>query len=1405
MTPATQAQTAGPAFSPVDFSDLSRIHKVDEADDADTEFPSFIERERGELDGIAHLIQGSQEECLKRFTELTQKERLQVLKQVHVLQNAIYKERMTKREREGKFINRLKGDWRHRLAYVETMVSPEVLNAPITEDHPGVRLEDLWNFDYPPERLVHVRRTKKITGEEEMRLLLDVVQQAADRKRSTLTRAEEEIREAIGEESNHIRLALRLSQMGVEDETVQDMCDNDGPDREHSIFEAACEAAAKTESETAKAQAEAAKASTSISRKAAEHLSSLSSMSLRSETSMSSEVAKALRDREAQPKAQTYTDAEADELALQTLRDLPQVKLQGKKWSLSTTQDTPELMGTFALICREYNIWGTSDPDLGVDTDVHGTMSPTDKQIHDKMKLRTKENNEKRKLKLLKGLLADYDSGEQVDSGQYRNIFNPMQLVKELERKHEERKRDFSAATESSTEPVSFQLTVRPALEERFQYLNPVYAMQVGLSETVLDSYDLQDIKERMKAIEEKLKEEEDELEEFERDQEGVKRPWRDTRLSLIDTAQWAVERIEHFARKELAERGNTEDKYSNWPGPTGELNKLWIRTLDERLQSGNRPAAARQQSRAKFVAEGDGNKRPSFKWSMLTSSLSSDPDIPLEPTAILEWTQKYMDGEFKRWVADGALDATVQKEPFKLKPNEANKNTAKKGGRPRCTPKKPERDCERNGAVPDQSKEKPRERSGPPKKGQANSTPTSGYTRLQVNLVVGTGTAARVNAAMLDIPPQLGESEQLLARRALHLQLTTFASTGAPDRRPPWAKSLKHTPPPLQQAAIRVLELHREIFKAGSTGAKHVPEAIGQEYNQLVKQIQTAIIHKQDGGVSEQMINRLLLSSASEFDKAAVGKVNLPESGCSDKVIAALKCFACTACGCCQLSDASNATFHTAVDNKGKICQRRGASEHYKYWADRFAADDAAGRRRDSSPWSRPSSGSPWGTNPSYSAVASYGDTGGRGRGRGSARGAGYGRGGVRGRPTASRGRGSAAMPDNPNYKINAVTAHDSPLLKFEGKMTGELYETATQAKSNGGRKGEPSIFNINQQNNLKVGDELPEDDARMHHLRKTLEEGNATEQKKLFMANMRHSGICQKADDPSKAFVIATVRTGQKAAEQPKEREVAIVTGAKGDLMAPESQGWLSRCKQAIGHLVLDRGADQKPYRVQCVNTERATLSSGTSYDHKERSTWSVSLNPVTQDSMFGSKPADYEPRPATFQPRANRLPVGTMSFAKNGATVSGIYDSGAEVCVLSTRVALEMGLLPWDGERDARAANGESMIVHGVANSVETYHDGARLMIDFLITDLDGEFDFLLGWNAIQHYGLAVDSQTGQLKGTDYDGHKFVTKSQFAYTSLVLGISLFTTAVRCESASARGCRRPGTGRRTCSRTAP
>ena len=53
-----------------------------------------------------------------------------------------------------------------------------------------------------------------------------------------------------------------------------------------------------------------------------------------------------------------------------------------------------------------------------------------------------------------------------------------------------------------------------------------------------------------------------------------------------------------------------------------------------------------------------------------------------------------------------------------------------------------------------------------------------------------------------------------------------------------------------------------------------------------------------------------------------------------------------------------------------------------------------------------------------------------------------------------------------------------------------------------------------------------------------------------------------------------------------------------------------------------------------------------------------------------------------------------------------------------------------MPFDGIRKAVAANGGEMMVHGVVNSLECYFDGACLVIDWLIADLDGEFDFLLG---------------------------------------------------------------------------
>ena len=112
----------------------------------------------------------------------------------------------------------------------------------------------------------------------------------------------------------------------------------------------------------------------------------------------------------------------------------------------------------------------------------------------------------------------------------------------------------------------------------------------------------------------------------------------------------------------------------------------------------------------------------------------------------------------------------------------------------------------------------------------------------------------------------------------------------------------------------------------------------------------------------------------------------------------------------------------------------------------------------------------------------------------------------------------------------------------------------------------------------------------------------------------------------------------------------------------------------------------------------------------------------------AVFGEKPDGYVPKAATFNRERPRLPVGTMSFAKDGTTVTGLYDCGAQISVLSTRAAKAQGLFPFDGARTAVAANGQQMQCHGMAHSVETYHDG-----------------FCLGRSVLQEAGEAQDFLT------------------------------------------------------------
>ena len=77
-------------------------------------------------------LEGDPAACRKKFAALDPTERLEALEKANALQNAIYREKMTNKMRSGPFEDRLRADWKIRLAYLHTKVAPEILNAPIT-------------------------------------------------------------------------------------------------------------------------------------------------------------------------------------------------------------------------------------------------------------------------------------------------------------------------------------------------------------------------------------------------------------------------------------------------------------------------------------------------------------------------------------------------------------------------------------------------------------------------------------------------------------------------------------------------------------------------------------------------------------------------------------------------------------------------------------------------------------------------------------------------------------------------------------------------------------------------------------------------------------------------------------------------------------------------------------------------------------------------------------------------------------------------------------------------------------------------------------------------------------------------------------------------------------------------
>ena len=91
-------------------------------------------------------------------------------------------------------------------------------------------VRDLWSFDDPPARLVHVNtKGNAITAAEETKLLFTHIQIAADRKSTKLVKAEADIRAvATRADMQPVKRAVQLTKLGLQDDIIEELTSSVG-------------------------------------------------------------------------------------------------------------------------------------------------------------------------------------------------------------------------------------------------------------------------------------------------------------------------------------------------------------------------------------------------------------------------------------------------------------------------------------------------------------------------------------------------------------------------------------------------------------------------------------------------------------------------------------------------------------------------------------------------------------------------------------------------------------------------------------------------------------------------------------------------------------------------------------------------------------------------------------------------------------------------------------------------------------------------------------------------------------------------------------------------------------------------------------------------------------------------
>jgi len=374
----------------------------------------------------------------------------------------------------------------------------------------------------------------------------------------------------------------------------------------------------------------------------------------------------------------------------------------------------------------------------------------------------------------------------------------------------------------------------------------------------------------------------------------------------------------------------------------------------------------------------------------------------------------------------------------------------------------------------------------------------------------------------------------------------------------------------------------------------------------------------------------------------------------------------------------------------------------------------------------------------------------------------------------------------------VESMPAKSQTYQRFKGAEYTKLYAAATRKrgpnaapwngkpKHDNFRQGEASIHVINQQEGREVGSDASDIPGVSEVAERAKQSPDDVENNRKRMELINERGVCV---DPTsgEALCIFAVDIGidELAAREMglHESEGLDVIGGIGE-RAPAS---LARTPSgetvhvdASGHESTLRRltADVSPVFTPPTSphgSDEEDEDDGVRLgDDTKTNTPGVATTPA---SPFPARPADYQPRKPTFSKRRGGIvPTATLTCANNGFQAVGCCDTGAVMCVMNSTTAKKWGLLPYDDVRTATAANGGAMVVHGVANSVEVYMDGHRFTVDFLIADLGGRFDFLLGYDFMRHYRAYPVPETGQLRGYDADGSEFISKSNYSYSRVL-----------------------------------